>query len=169
MYMMWQGMTPQRQMSCICHHCHKKGHYGTRCQTKLDELEEGSGSENMDTISVPIEHTIDSAFLDAVGDTTNTCWTATVSLNGKDIIFKLDTGPKVTAITEETYQTLNAELSPPLKTLYGPGQVSLPVKGHFQGEFTHKGKQTIQLVCMISTLKRKLTRLTNHSSFEPGC
>ena len=148
----------------ICHRCHKKGHYGTCCRTKLDELEEASGSEDMDTISVPIEHTIDSAFLDAVDDTTNTCWTETISLNGKDVTFKLDTGAEVTAITEETYQMLSAKLSPPLKTLYGPGQVSLPVKGRFQGEFTHKGKQTIQAVYVI----KKLTRLTNHSSFEPG-
>ena len=55
------------------------------------------------------EHTIDSAFLDAVGDTMDTCWTATVTLNGKDVIFKLDMGAKVPAITKETYQMLNAK------------------------------------------------------------
>jgi len=137
----------------ICHCCHNKGHYRNCCRTKLDELEEGSGSEDMDTIS---EHTIDSAFLDAVGDTTNTCWTETISLNGKDLTFKLDTGVEVTAITEEIYQMLNAGLSPLLITLYGPGQVS---QGRFQGEFTHKGKQTIQSVYVISTLKRNLLGL----------
>ena len=96
----------------------------------------------MDTISESNqeEQTIDSAFLDAVGDTMDTCWTATVTLNGKDVIFKLDMGAEVTAITEKTYQMLNAELTPPCKRLYGPSQVPLPVKGHFQGQFTYQGK-----------------------------
>jgi len=115
----------------------------------------------MDTIleSNQGEHTIDSAFLDAVGDTMDTFWTATVSLNGKDVTFKLDTGAEVTAITEETYQILNAELTPTCKRLYGPGQAPLPVKGCFQGQFTYRGKQTVQSVYVINTLKRNLLGL----------
>ena len=43
--------------------------------------------------------------------------------------------------------------------LYGPGQVSLPVKVRFQGEFTHKGKQTKQSLYVINTLKKNLLGL----------
>ena len=89
------------------------------------------------------EHTIDSAFL---GDTMDTSCTATVSLNGKDMTFKLDTGDEVTAITEESYQMQNAGLTPTCKRLYGPGQAPLPVKGCFQGQFTYQGEQTVQSI-----------------------
>ena len=74
----------------------------------MDELstseECSTCGRDMDTISESNqeEQTIDSVFLDAVGDAMDTCWTATVTLNGKDVIFKLDTGAEVTAITEET-------------------------------------------------------------------
>ena len=148
-----------------CHRCQKRGHYGSCCRTKLDELstseECSTCGRDMDTISESNQEgqTIDSAFLDAVGDTMDTCWTATVTLNGKDVIFKLDTGAEVTAITEETYQMLNAELTPPCKKLYGPSQVPLLVKGHFQEQFTYQGKQTIQSVYVINTLKRNLLGL----------
>ena len=67
-------------------------------------LQKSTCGRDMDTISESNQEgqTIDSAFLDAVGDTMDTCWTATVTLNSKDVIFKLDTGAEVTAITEET-------------------------------------------------------------------
>ena len=63
-------------------------------------------------------------------------------------------------------QMLNAELTPPCKRLYGPSQVSLPVKGHFQGQFTYQSKQTIQSIYVINTLKRNLFGLSTISALN---
>ena len=74
----------------------------------------------MDTISTTQEFDLDSAFLDAIEDTQATTWTAIVKLNSVDVLFKLDTGAEVSAITEETYKKLNVTLAEPLKTHHRP-------------------------------------------------
>ena len=117
----------------ICHRCHKKGHYGAYCLSKVDEVVVSDhcatcGSTNMDTISITQDVTLDSTFLDAIEDTRSNAWTATVKLNNKDVLFKLDTAAEVSAITVETFQKLNVTLTKPLKTLNGPSQTTLTVK-----------------------------------------
>ena len=113
----------------------------------------------MDTISTIQGLSLESAFLDAIEDTRATTWTTTVKLNMVDVLFKLDTGAEVSAITVETYQKLNVKLAKPLKTLYGPSQATLTVDGQFEGKLEHQGKQTIQLVYVIQNLKRNLLGL----------
>ena len=42
-----------------------------------------------------------------VETTAEKSWTATIVVQGKPIIFKLDTGAEVSAISKETYNTLH--------------------------------------------------------------
>ena len=147
----------------VCHRCQKKGHYGACCLTKIDEVVSDHcctcGSRNMDTISTIQGLSLESAFLDAIEDTQATTWTTTVKLYNMDVLFKLDTGEEVSAITVETYRKLNVKLSKPLKTLYGPSQATLTVNRQFEEKLEHQGKQTIQLVYVIQNLKRNLLGL----------
>ena len=147
----------------VCHRCQKKGHYGACCLTKIDEVATdhccACGGKNTDTISTTQGLSLDSAFLDAIEDTRATTWTATVTLNNVDVLFKLDTGAEVSAITVETYQKLRVKLEKPQKTLYGPSQATLTVKGQFEGKLDHQGKQTIQSVYVIENLKKNLLGL----------
>ena len=78
-------------------------------------------------------------------------------LNGKLTPFKLDTGAEVTAISLDTYHSLqNVELE---KLLSGPSRKPLKVIGPFQGHFVHRTKQTSQSVFVVEGLKTNLLGL----------
>ena len=63
----------------------------------------------------------DSAFLDMLSDDNQSVWTSKVSVNGKEIPFKLDTGAEVTAISKETWKVLGKPaLQQSDKHLFGP-------------------------------------------------
>ena len=63
-----------------------------------------------------------------------TQWHTTVSLNEKNVKFKLYTGGKVMAISEATFSSLpNTKLKMPSKALYRPAKTSLNVIGQFTG------------------------------------
>ena len=48
------------------------------------------------------EEDIDVTYLSAIVSEKDSCWTINIEINGKPMIFKLDTGAEVTAITEST-------------------------------------------------------------------
>ena len=73
--------------------CNKKGHFEARCLTKHKQVAE-------------IEGEVDTAFLGAVGSAQTTAWLTTLQLNERKIRFKLDTGAEATAISMETYNTI---------------------------------------------------------------
>jgi len=75
--------------------------------------------------------TLDSFFLDTVEDMQNSSyWTASIFVNGSAISFKLDTGAEVTAITEQTLESLGSpNLRRPNRKLCGPNRQPLAVQG----------------------------------------
>ena len=111
--------------------------------------------------SVESEAADDIAFLDNLTpDKQETTWTAAIQLNGKQTPFKLDTGAKVTAISEVTYHKVGKpKLVTPDKLLYGPSRQALKVVSRFKGTFAHKGKQSQQPVYVVSGLKTNLLGL----------
>ena len=146
------GKGPHARDKCpakeaICHRCKRKGHFMSCCLSK-------SVSE------VSQESLLDTAFLDTLTDKSATSWQEQVVLNGKLTPFKLDTGAEVTAITPDTYHSLqNVELSKPEKILSGPSRKPLKVIGQFQGHFVHRTKQTSQSVFVVKGLKTNLLGL----------
>ena len=94
-----------------CHHCHWKGHYSTLCYSKtVAEL-----STNQDNQGIHL----DTAFLNTV-DEEKASWNAKISISGKQIEFKWDTGPEVTAVSKQVYRCLGKQrLQSPTKILYG--------------------------------------------------
>ena len=89
------------------------------------------------------ESHLDTAFLDTLTDKSAISWQEQIVLNGKLTPFKLDTGAEVTAISLDTYHSLqNVELSQPEKLLSGPSRKPLKVIGQFQGHFVHMQNET---------------------------
>ena len=114
--------------SATCHKCNRKGHYASQCLSKTvaasaHEVEADSEEE---------------VFLGTVTSDKETAWTVNIQLQGKEVLFKLDTGAEVTVISEEVYHTLKrAKLEKPSKVLYGPAQQCLEVVGQFAGSLKH--------------------------------
>lgn len=76
------------------------------------------------------------AYLFPVATPDGTTWTSTVSVGGKEPLFKLDTGAEVTVIGEEAHKALQQPpLQPPSKIWYCPTCESLQVLGKLQQVF----------------------------------
>ena len=71
---------------------------------------------------------VDEAFLNTVVAHSENSWTAKVQVGSQYLMFKLDTGAEVTAITEDAYSSLQGvSLQKASKILYGPGRKPLMV------------------------------------------
>jgi len=103
--------------------------------------------------------TLDTTFVGAVNSDQN-FWQATISVEGEDVVFKLDTGAEVTAISNETYQICH---EPPIETttrpVFGPAQQKLPVVGTARVKLEYRGVSTEQQVYAIEDLKVNLLGL----------
>ena len=75
--------------------------------------------------------TLDSFYLDTIHDTEDsTSWMTEVKVNSIAVTFKVDTGAEVTAISEDTLQTLGQlKVNKPDKKLCGPNGVPLALRG----------------------------------------
>ena len=146
------GRSPHNREDCpaleaTCHRCRKKGHYGTQCRTKH-------------VSQVEAESTLESAFLDTVAANEELSWRAKVLVGSKEVEFKLDTGAEVTAISDNTYRSLEEEkLVKPTKTLYGPGHNPLEVLGQLTKTLSYKQRSSKQRVFVVRGLKSNLLSL----------
>ena len=134
-----------------CHNCNRRGHYSAQCrQRTVSTVQDGD--------------TFDSAFLDTVSDSVSneekSVWTSNLTINGKQIPFKLDTGVEVTAVSKETWQMLGKPaLQTPDKHLFGPAQQPLAVLGHFSCHLSHKGREVSHQAFVVDHLKTNLLGL----------
>ena len=84
----------------------------------------------------------------------------TVTLYGKQISFKLDTGAEVTAVPEETFKTLpEVVLRKPSKKLFGPSHQALEVVGEFTGKISAGGTTHECDIYVIKSLQNNLLGL----------
>lgn len=120
------GGNPHKRESCpareaTCHKCRKKGHYSSQCFTR-----------NVSTLHDTEPSTLEEGFLNTVISDIQSSWTAKVQVGSKDLMFKLDTGAEVTAISEDAYRSLgDIPLQKPFKILYGPDRKAVDVIGEF--------------------------------------
>ena len=78
-------------------------------------------------------------------------------VSGQVMEFKVDTGAEVTAISETAFRVMKKQkLKAPTKTLYGPAHSPLKVLGQFEGELSHHGKTTKQIVYVVKGLGSNL-------------
>ena len=81
----------------------------------------------------------------------------TLQLNGQRADFLIDTGAEVTVISEHTHNAIGSPpLSPPPRSLKGPGNHVLPVTGYFSGTIKPGTHETHQDVYVVKRLHQQL-------------
>ena len=137
-----------------CHNCQRKGHYSAQCfRRTVSTVQDGD--------------TLDSAFLDTVSTQRSNAWFSTISVNGRKLPFKLDTGAEVTAVSKATWQEIGKPLLQPLdKKLFGPACQPLEVLGHFLGHLTYQGREARHQVFIVNHLKTNLLGLLSISALH---
>ena len=115
----------------VCYRCHKRGHFQSCCKSRsIPTTPVGDQEDN----------SINTAFLNTLGEEDSRSWFVNLTLGNKEVSFKIDTGAEVTAVSEKVWiQSKRPRLQVPLKTLYGPAHEPLPVVGQFVGVLAYKG------------------------------
>jgi len=128
----------------VCHKCSKKGHFQSLCRSKkLDHLE----AEFYDQ------------FLGALEDqsTTTSPWEVTLTVNGVPILFKIDTGTDVSAISENIFKQLpDVTLTSMDSHLSGPSQHHLQVSGQFTAMLKHGPMEAQEIIFVVNSLQRSI-------------
>ena len=74
--------------------------------------------------------------------TPSTTWNTRVSLNNRDIVFKIDTGADVTVVPDTHYYPhMDGPLQSPQRVLTGADQQILTVQGQFKGQVSKNGME----------------------------
>ena len=133
------GGTPHSRNDCPardaeCHRCGKKGHYRSHCLTKSVPVVNPPANTDSVTLEENYLHTLTDL------EQSPTSWTTTVRLNSTDILFKLDTGAEVTAISKKAFLSIEntPELHNSSRLLYGPEHKPLSVVGQFSATLQHE-------------------------------
>ena len=101
------------------------------------------------------------AFLGTVTSSKDKAWSVNIRLQGKEIVFKMDTGTKVTVISEKEYRTLKrTKLGKPSRVLYGPARQPLEVLGQFSERLTYGEHSHSEDIFVVRDLHNNLLRLT---------
>jgi hypothetical protein len=130
-----------------CHNCEKKGHYSRQCLSKGRRVAEVT-DDNQDVF-----------FLTPIVTDSSNAWHTTVSIEGHNVSFKLDTGAEVTALNDLTSKQLGLVLTAPIKKLCGADRAPLDVLGMASATMTTTNGSTKQDVFVISGLKHNLLGL----------
>ena len=136
-----------------CHNCKRKGHYSAQCFCKA-----------VAEVTIPPELDVtdyyDVAYLNPVSAGQTTMWNCTVQLNDHEVPFKVDTGAEVTVISEDQWKSLQiSEVKPPSKTLHGPDNKPLDVRGELHVTLSYRGRKCSQPVLIVKHLQHNLLGL----------
>ena len=104
------GKTHQRNQcpakDTVCYKCHRRGHFGKLCFSKTIAAvsEETPTDIQYETSEEPSDYN----FLDAVSSqsSTTTAWHIRAYVNDREVVFKIDTGAEVTAISRDAYKAI---------------------------------------------------------------
>ena len=130
-----------------CHKCSKRDHYQSMCKTsKLAQVEAQPEEEQflgtLEQSPVPV--------------TTNP-WEVYLTLNGVPVLFKIDTGADVSAISEATFNQLEGvSLVHSDRHLSGPSQFQLQVTGKFTATLKYGTKEAKENIFVVKKLQRAL-------------
>ena len=129
---------------CTVSQLQAQGHYSAQCRQRTV-----STVQNGDVI--------ESAFLDTVLNEEKSVWTSNLTMDGKEVPFKLDTEAEVTAVSKETWQILGKPaLQPPNKHLLGPAKQPFAVLGRFSCHLFNKGREVQHQAFVVDYLKTNL-------------
>ena len=101
-------------------------------------------------------------FLDAVSHqpTATTTWHIRLTVNGKEMVFKIHTGAEVTAIFKDAYMAIgHSKLQRPSKIPCGPNKQPLDVLGHITVQLAYKQRSIRHHVYVVKSLNQNLLGL----------
>ena len=103
---------------------------------------------------------VEEAFLGTVTSSKDQAWSVNVRLQGKESLFKIDTGAEVTVISEKVYDTLEkTKLEKPSEVLYGPAHQPYEVLGQFSGNLVHREHSHLEDIFVVRDLHNNLRGL----------
>ena len=111
-----------------CNYCHSKGHFKSVCRRKKAADRKKGGANEV------VDESYNSFFVGSIScKDSNDAWTVPLTIQGKTIRFKIDTGADVSIIPKSVYQSLPRcpDLQPSATKLVSPGGKLLSL-----GEFT---------------------------------
>ena len=83
----------------------------------------------------------------------NTSWTATISVNGKPLLFKLGGGADIKVIPHHKFLELSpAQLQPTTRVLLGPCKYRMNCKGVFRDHLTNNLKSIEEDIYVVEDL-----------------
>ena len=92
--------------NATCFRCNRKGHYSSQCLSKtMAELTTPSYQDSNTFNDDPYSNTVYTIYLDTVGNGNTSQWNVTVLVGNNPVLFKVNTGAEVTALSEETFHT----------------------------------------------------------------
>ena len=102
----------------------------------------------------------DMVYLNTIGAGQATTWNCTISVNGHEVPFKVDTGAEVTVISEDLWTSLPlSKLKPPTKRLHGPDSKPLKVTGELCATLQYRGRKCTQPIFVVKRLQHNLLGL----------
>ena len=136
-----------------CYKCGKQGHFSTVCLSKtIANISEDP------TETEPIE----TSYLNVMTNNhqATTSWNIQVKVNGKAVMFVIDTGAEVSAISRNVYEAIGQpRLYNPNKILCGPGRQVLNVLGCCTVKLSYKQHRVSQKVYVVHKLANNLLGL----------
>ena len=147
---------PARDVTC--RKCHKRGHFQAMCRTKALKVVSTTEQEDTDSVDSFVGAITESKSLEIPTISTGTePWMVTILLNTYPVSFQIDTGADVSVIPENLYKKLQAPLLEPTKrSLIGPNQAKLKVRGQFTGTLSHNSKTVQEVVYVVKGLRKAL-------------
>ena len=102
-------------------------------------------------------------YLDAINDECEqsvTAWYIRAMVNNNEVVFKVDTGAEVTAISKEVYDAIGQpRLHKPTKVLCGPSRQPLDVLGRITVQLRYKNNTIKHHMYVVKTLNQNLLGL----------
>ena len=140
---------PARDAECF--KCRRKGHFGSVCLSKAAVTEVTEDDQ---------DPSYDMFYLTAVvADESRSSWNTTVTVNGREISFKLDAGVEITVILDGALKALGErELQSSKKRLRGPDSNALHVLGELSATLEYKDRSCVHPVYVVKKLHQNLLR-----------
>lgn len=137
-----------------CHRCGKKGHFGKVCRSKpristvdTHPVAAGKMEEQWAYISALNDEDIDME--------EEPPWKEPVEVNGRDVLFKLDTGADVSAVPS-TQKGIPRRLQPAPKKLIAAGGHVCKVRGVYNASLRHLHTTIRELIYVVDWLSQPL-------------
>ena len=144
-------------LNAKCMKCKKKGHFAKKCKEKAPQPPAGENSVS----SQPSTSFSIGAVSSSDSNSRSTRWKVSLSVDQKEINFKMDSGADVTAVPYHLFRKLwrHRRLSPPDRILTRPDGSKLPVIGVASCVMTHKSETLKEDIYVVRQLEHSLLSL----------